>query len=43
MKNNAGTMKNNAGTPVASVLPWAHKKTRCVVPPGRVVQLDSQL
>jgi len=35
--------ENNAGTPVASVLPWAHEKTRCGVPPGRVVSLDAQL
>jgi len=39
MKNNAGTMKNNAGTPVASVLPRAHEKTRRGVPPGRHAQL----
>jgi hypothetical protein len=29
--------ESNAGTPVASVLPWAHEKTRCDVPPGRRV------
>jgi hypothetical protein len=31
--------ENNAGTPVSSVLPWAHEKTRCSVPPGCHTQL----
>jgi hypothetical protein len=38
MKNHAGTMKNNAGTPVLSILPRTHEKTRRGRPPGHQTQ-----
>jgi hypothetical protein len=38
MKNHAGTMKNNTGTPVLSILPRTHEKTRRGRPPGHQTQ-----
>jgi hypothetical protein len=38
MKNHAGTMKNNTGTPVLSILPRTHEKTRRGRPPGHRTQ-----
>jgi hypothetical protein len=38
MKNHAGTMKNNTGTPVLSILPQTHEKTRRGRPPGYQTQ-----
>jgi hypothetical protein len=38
MKNHAGTMKNNTGTPVLSILPRPHEKARRGRPPGHQTQ-----